>query len=105
MFLFFAKIFKIFISDGETEETKPKEEESWDDEFRMTYHTLNLPRSSILMIDTVEKFEKFLDVTLKDVCIVGIDSEWKPSFSKCRLIKSVSYWMRKESNYFVFFRY
>ncbi|XP_076649699.1 exonuclease mut-7 homolog isoform X2 [Halictus rubicundus] len=45
------------------------------------YYELRLPRDAITVVDNPEKFENFLDCGLKDVNIVGIDSEWKPNFS------------------------
>ncbi|XP_014474860.1 PREDICTED: exonuclease mut-7 homolog isoform X5 [Dinoponera quadriceps] len=44
------------------------------------YHVLKLPRDRIKVIDNGRLFEEFLDHGLKGVGIVGIDSEWKPSF-------------------------
>lgn len=38
------------------------EEESWDDELTpVQYHTFPLPQSSIIVVDTQESFEQFLD--------------------------------------------
>lgn len=44
------------------------------------YYVLKLPRNNIKVIDNVRLFEEFLDNGLKGVDMVGIDSEWKPSF-------------------------
>ncbi|KAJ8687517.1 hypothetical protein QAD02_023311 [Eretmocerus hayati] len=56
-------------------------EENWDEDDGLTYHTLNLSRERIQMVDDVRSFEDFLSYGLRGVNIVGIDSEWKPSFS------------------------
>lgn len=60
-------------------------EENWDDELEqqsavIEYHTFNLPRDVIHLVDSVDTFEYFLYNGLKDVDIVGIDCEWKPTF-------------------------
>lgn len=44
------------------------------------YHTLKLPRDAIKLIDNARKFEEFLSNGLRGINIVGIDSEWKPTF-------------------------
>lgn len=46
----------------------------------ITYHTLNIPRHRIKLVDTVPKFYEFLNQGLKGITMVGIDAEWKPSF-------------------------
>lgn len=57
-----------------------QEEETWDDDLpQIQYHKLALPRSSIVVVDTEESFEQFLHY-IKDVPMVGIDTEWKPYF-------------------------
>ncbi|XP_076171130.1 exonuclease mut-7 homolog isoform X2 [Ptiloglossa arizonensis] len=43
------------------------------------YHELKLSRNSIKVVNNLRSFEDFLD-GLKDVCVVGIDLEWKPNF-------------------------
>ncbi|CAG9858187.1 unnamed protein product [Phyllotreta striolata] len=59
---------------------------SWDDDFaeqseeQPEYHKLALLSDAIVLIDDPTKFETFLDTILKDVCVIGIDCEWKPSF-------------------------
>ncbi|XP_046587355.1 exonuclease mut-7 homolog isoform X1 [Neodiprion lecontei] len=56
-------------------------EENWDvEEDPIRYHTLHLPRGSIKIVNDTRTFEEFLTKGLKEVKIVGIDSEWKPSF-------------------------
>lgn len=45
------------------------------------YHELKLSRNSIKVVNNLRSFEDFLD-GLKDVCVVGIDLEWKPNFGK-----------------------
>ncbi|KAL7299336.1 hypothetical protein TKK_0007911 [Trichogramma kaykai] len=57
------------------------EEECWDEEDRTNYYNLSLPRDKILIVDNREAFKNFLGIGLFNVDIVGIDSEWKPSFS------------------------
>ncbi|XP_069688373.1 exonuclease mut-7 homolog isoform X2 [Periplaneta americana] len=60
------------------------EQETWDDDCtQIVYHTLPLPYDNIVLIDSERKFERFLDF-LKDVSMVGIDSEWKPYFGTKR---------------------
>ncbi|XP_017880434.1 exonuclease mut-7 homolog [Ceratina calcarata] len=44
------------------------------------YHELRLSRNCVKVINDAKSFEEFLDSGLKDVFIVGIDSEWKPCF-------------------------
>ncbi|XP_067212530.1 exonuclease mut-7 homolog [Linepithema humile] len=44
------------------------------------YHVLKLPRESINVVDNGRLFEEFLDTGLRNVSMVGIDLEWKPSF-------------------------
>lgn len=51
----------------------------------MTYHTFNLPRHCIHIINNSKSFQDFLDNGLKNISLVGIDSEWKPSFSKKKI--------------------
>jgi len=46
----------------------------------VNYHTLKLPRERIKMIDNRREFEEFFDNVLKDITMIGIDLEWKPSF-------------------------
>lgn len=55
--------------------------ENWTpNETDVNYYVLKLPRERIKVIDNRNLFEEFLDNGLKDASIVGIDSEWKPSF-------------------------
>ncbi|KAG8041620.1 hypothetical protein G9C98_002913 [Cotesia typhae] len=44
------------------------------------YHVLRLSRESIEIIDNTEDFKKFMNQQLIEFSVVGIDSEWKPSF-------------------------
>ncbi|CAG5084647.1 Similar to EXD3: Exonuclease mut-7 homolog (Homo sapiens) [Cotesia congregata] len=44
------------------------------------YHVLRLSRESIEIIDNTENFKKFMNQQLIEFSVVGIDSEWKPSF-------------------------
>ncbi|XP_017762785.1 PREDICTED: exonuclease mut-7 homolog isoform X2 [Eufriesea mexicana] len=46
----------------------------------INYYELKLSRDSIKVVNNPCSFEEFLDHGLKDVSIVGIDSEWKPCF-------------------------
>ncbi|KAF7279834.1 hypothetical protein GWI33_006692 [Rhynchophorus ferrugineus] len=57
---------------AECEEERPKKTEE--------YHKYSLPLDTIVLVDTTEKFESFLDAGFQGVDIVGIDCEWKPSF-------------------------
>lgn len=52
------------------------------DENTTNCYNLKLSRNHIKVIDNKSLFEEFLDNGLKDVDMVGIDSEWKPSFGK-----------------------
>lgn len=54
---------------------------TWDpSEDNINYYVLKLPRENIQLIDDRGLFEKFLDNGLRDINMVGIDLEWKPSF-------------------------
>ncbi|KAF7381207.1 hypothetical protein HZH68_016082 [Vespula germanica] len=57
-----------------------KEENWYHEDSSVCYHTLKLPRDTIKLIDSPRLFEEFLDNGLRGVRIVGIDSEWKPTF-------------------------
>lgn len=58
-------------------------EENWDTEIdSMGYHSLRLAKENIKIVDDARSFDEFINKGLKEVTIVGIDSEWKPSFSK-----------------------
>ncbi|XP_045462079.1 exonuclease mut-7 homolog [Harmonia axyridis] len=55
--------------------------EYWDEpQPSIEYHKLNLEVDAICLVDSAGSFQDFLDQGLKDVDIVGIDCEWKPSF-------------------------
>lgn len=57
------------------------QEETWDvDNPQVEYYKFKLPESSVHLVDTEAAFEAFLDNGLRDVNIVGIDCEWKPTF-------------------------
>lgn len=65
------------VSDG----ASTSRDENWEPiEDNINYHTLKLPRESINVVDNGRFFEEFLDNGLKNITIVGIDLEWKPSF-------------------------
>ncbi|XP_024892768.1 exonuclease mut-7 homolog [Temnothorax curvispinosus] len=49
-------------------------------EDNVNYHILKLPRENVKLVDDGRLFEEFLDNGLRDVNMVGIDLEWKPSF-------------------------
>ncbi|XP_011870330.1 PREDICTED: uncharacterized protein LOC105563381 isoform X2 [Vollenhovia emeryi] len=49
-------------------------------EENINYHVLKLPREGIKLVDDGRLFEEFLDNGLRDVNMVGLDLEWKPSF-------------------------
>lgn len=54
---------------------------TWEpNEDNVNYHVLKLPRENIKLVDDRQLFEEFLDNGLRDVNMVGIDLEWKPSF-------------------------
>ncbi|XP_033222411.1 exonuclease mut-7 homolog isoform X2 [Belonocnema kinseyi] len=55
-------------------------EENLDVNGCVNYHTLKLPRECIILVNDKRSFEEFLDELMKGVSLVGIDSEWKPSF-------------------------
>ncbi|KAI4495687.1 hypothetical protein M0802_008522 [Mischocyttarus mexicanus] len=65
----------LVINDGAS---TSKEEDCEDSS--TVYHTLKLPRDAIKLIDNPQKFEEFLNNGLKGINVVGIDSEWKPTF-------------------------
>lgn len=50
-----------------------------DQDNEIQYHEFRLPKDCIKIVDNIIAFDEFLDA-LKGVNIVGIDSEWKPSF-------------------------
>ncbi|XP_044763867.1 exonuclease mut-7 homolog [Coccinella septempunctata] len=55
--------------------------EYWDEpQPSIEYYKLGLDVDAIRMVDSASTFQDFLDRGLKDVDIVGIDCEWKPSF-------------------------
>ncbi|XP_031776933.1 exonuclease mut-7 homolog [Nasonia vitripennis] len=58
-----------------------RNDENWDADDNRIYYTLKLPRECIQIINDQKSFEDFLDHALRNVNVVGIDSEWKPSFS------------------------
>ncbi|XP_076248872.1 exonuclease mut-7 homolog [Calliopsis andreniformis] len=61
--------------------TSVEKESDWEETAdSLNYHELKLHRDCIKVVNTLESFAKFIDNGLKDVHIVGIDSEWKPSF-------------------------
>ncbi|EFN78697.1 Probable exonuclease mut-7-like protein [Harpegnathos saltator] len=68
--------------DGEniSEGASASSEKSWLSEDHVNYYVLTLPRDRIKVIDNRRLFEEFLDNGLKGINMVGIDSEWKPSF-------------------------
>ncbi|XP_014209348.1 exonuclease mut-7 homolog [Copidosoma floridanum] len=66
------------VNNGEVNDAL--DENSWETEDQISYHTLNLPRKCITIIDNAKSFEDFLVYGLKNVNVVGIDSEWKPTF-------------------------
>lgn len=66
---------------------EPRNDENWEEDDNRMYYTLKLPRECIQIINDQKSFEDFLDHALRNVNLVGIDSEWKPSFSKYFYIK------------------
>ncbi|XP_043463266.1 exonuclease mut-7 homolog [Leptopilina heterotoma] len=55
-------------------------QENWDVDACTTYYNLKLPRDNIKLVSDRRTFEEFLDRIMKGTNLVGIDSEWKPSF-------------------------
>jgi len=56
-------------------------DKTWElNENNVNYHILKLPRENIKLIDDRRLFEEFLDNGLRNVNMIGIDLEWKPSF-------------------------
>jgi len=56
-------------------------DKTWElNEDNVNYHVLKLPRENIKLIDNRRLFEEFLDNGLRDINMIGIDLEWKPSF-------------------------
>jgi len=56
-------------------------DKTWElNEDNINYHILKLPRENIKLIDDRRLFEEFLDNGLRNVNMIGIDLEWKPSF-------------------------
>ncbi|XP_012259642.2 exonuclease mut-7 homolog isoform X2 [Athalia rosae] len=69
------------VTDSSNSNVVTAVEENWDTEIDSTlYHTLRLPKDCIKIVDDERSFEEFLNQGLEDVTMVGIDSEWKPSF-------------------------
>ncbi|XP_076676382.1 exonuclease mut-7 homolog [Andrena cerasifolii] len=67
------------INDGAS--TSRGEMYDWEDaENSVNYHELKLSKDSIKVVSDAQSFSTFLDNGLNDVHIVGIDSEWKPTF-------------------------
>lgn len=55
-------------------------DETWIANDNVNYHVLKLPRENVKLVDDRRLFEEFLDNGLRDISMVGIDLEWKPSF-------------------------
>lgn len=73
------------INDGAS--TSRGDMSDWEDaENPVNYHELKLSKDSIKVVNDAQSFSMFLDNGLKDVHIVGIDSEWKPTFGNSQLI-------------------
>ncbi|KAK9885779.1 hypothetical protein WA026_013649 [Henosepilachna vigintioctopunctata] len=74
---------RLYADDRWTEPTVTSQEETeyWDEpQPPLEYHKLALSIEDIHFVDNAKSFQEFLDPGLKDVDIVGIDCEWKPSF-------------------------
>ncbi|XP_072755515.1 exonuclease mut-7 homolog [Anoplolepis gracilipes] len=68
-------------AQGGNDGASTSREENWEPiEDNINYHVLKLPRESINVVDNGRLFEEFLDNGLRNVSVVGIDLEWKPSF-------------------------
>ncbi|KAL6435567.1 hypothetical protein ACFW04_005491 [Cataglyphis niger] len=68
-------------AQGVNDGASTSKDENWEPiEDNQNYHILKLPRESINVVDNGRLFEEFLDNGLRNVTIVGIDLEWKPSF-------------------------
>lgn len=44
------------------------------------YHSLRIPLSNVLMVDSEAAMQKMIDEGLLAIDIVGVDTEWKPVF-------------------------
>ncbi|PSN54236.1 Exonuclease mut-7 [Blattella germanica] len=64
-----------------TGEEPQDDSENWDSQ--IVYHKFPLPYNAIILVDTEKVFEWFIDY-IKNVPMVGIDSEWKPYFGTKR---------------------
>lgn len=80
--LFYSYIlFTISYFPGVNDGASTSKDENWEPiEDNLNYHVLKLPRESINVVDNGRLFEDFLDNGLRNVIVVGIDLEWKPSF-------------------------
>ncbi|XP_029675764.1 exonuclease mut-7 homolog isoform X2 [Formica exsecta] len=68
-------------AQGVNDGASTSKDENWEPiEDNLNYHVLKLPRESINVVDNGRLFEEFLDNGLRNVTVVGIDLEWKPSF-------------------------
>lgn len=75
--LFTAISYFAGINDG----ASTSRDENWEAiEDNINYHVLKLPRECINVVDNGRLFEEFLDNGLRNVTVVGVDLEWKPSF-------------------------
>ncbi|KAL4219645.1 hypothetical protein ACF0H5_022217 [Mactra antiquata] len=57
-------------------------------EINTAYYQLKLPQECIIMVDTIEGYQQCMKCVTKPGTIVGIDSEWRPSF--CGQVQKVS---------------
>lgn len=74
---YFIKFYYIGINEG----ASTSKMNDWEvDNGPINYYGLKLSIDSIKVVNNPSSFEEFLDHGLKDVSIVGIDSEWKPCF-------------------------
>lgn len=66
--------------DGEVEEETWDSPPSTSQEMPPQYHRLCLPPERVILIDTAEAFKDALYNGLMGETLIGLDSEWKPSF-------------------------
>ncbi|XP_008560536.1 exonuclease mut-7 homolog isoform X2 [Microplitis demolitor] len=78
-------------------------ENNWEDLHQsvINYHSLRIPRDSIQLIDHPDDFEKFITQQLPEFRVVGIDSEWKPSFEVLKKNQLALIQIATEKNIFI----
>lgn len=62
------------------------EDENWEESFytpeeiNTAYHQLSIPLESVVVVDTLDKYNECMACVTKKGSIVGVDSEWRPGF-------------------------